>query len=78
MIYSKVIVQKDGRGPLSNARVCLSIDGILTGGVTATVRTNNNGVATIPHSASGTAKIIVDGTIVDKMQVPGEHLVFIR
>jgi len=63
MYYSKVIVQYKDGGKARGVRVALSINGILSGGVTENVYTDRNGIAIIPHESRGTAKVMVKGRI---------------
>lgn len=77
MPTTRVTVQYSSGTPAKGQKVVLSISGILTGGVTPAVYTNDRGVAIIDHSATGEAKIIVNGTTKRSERVPCDTVVFI-
>lgn len=74
---SKIHVQyQDGSKP-KGAKVVLSFSGLMSGGVTRDVYTDSNGTAIVEHPSKGTAKVIVNGREVGKIQAPDETVVFI-
>lgn len=75
--YTKVHVHYKDGSIAKKVKVSLSINEILSGGVTSFFFTDNNGVAIIGHNSRGTAKVIVNGTVKGKIHVPGETVVFI-
>lgn len=77
MYYTKVIVQYNTGSKAQGVKVALSINGIMSGGVTQNVYTDRHGVAIISHESRGSAKIMVKGTTRATAQVPCETVVFI-
>lgn len=69
MPITTIEVYRNG-SPASGIKVMLSF---VTSGVSPSVRTNGQGIATIAHSASGTATIFVDGRDKGKMRAPGRQ-----
>jgi hypothetical protein len=59
-----------GNAPAQGVTVMLSF---LTGGVSATERTGRDGTATISHSATGNAKVIIDGRTMGTIRTPGRE-----
>lgn len=74
--YTKIHVQHRDGSIAKNTKVSLSISGGLSGGV-ASGFTDNYGTAIIGHESRGTAKIIVNGSTKDTINVPGETVVFL-
>jgi len=77
MYYTKVIVQYSNGTKAQGVKVALSINGILSGGVTRNVYSDRFGVAIISHESRGSAKVMVNGTTRLNVQVPCETVVFI-
>jgi hypothetical protein len=77
MSESVVVVQRNGGGYVTGARVTLGFSGILSGGNTDTVYTDSNGEASISHSNTGKATVYVNGKNMGTMKTSGRKLVFI-
>ncbi len=71
---TSVIKVYDGRlNRMANrAKLVLSIDGILSGGMTKEVYTNDQGIAYVQHSSTGMSTVFINGREVGRMRVPGE------
>lgn len=68
MPVSTVHVTQNGSSAPAGVKVMLSFS---TGGVSETARTDSGGRATVSHTASGTAKVFIDGRHRDTMRAPG-------
>lgn len=68
MPVSTIHVTQNGSTAPAGVKVMLSFAG---GGVSETARTDSSGRATVSHTASGTAKVFVDGRQRDTMHAPG-------
>jgi hypothetical protein len=77
MHYSKIIVQHRSGAKAKRVRVALSIQGIISGGQSESVLTDDYGVALVPHQGKGRAKILVKNISRGEMVCPGETVVFI-
>jgi len=79
-LFSEVIVYSNGR-PASGRRVSLEfVGGFLPGGFSKSEHTNRDGVARIAHTASGSARVYVDGNFSDHRTTgtaPGRFIVYL-
>jgi len=71
----KVISSSSGK-PYQGARVAVSFDGFITGGVTNDVRTDSNGEAHFDHDPRS-GKIFVDGKKVFEGWIEGRVVVYV-
>lgn len=67
MPTTTIIVQHASGAPAVGAKVVLSFD---FGGVTRPVLTGRSGEAVIDHSATGTAKVIINGSTRGTIRTP--------
>ena len=67
MPTTTIIVQHASGAPAVGVKVVLSFD---YGGVTKPVRTNRSGEAVIDHKATGSAKVIINGSNRGRIRTP--------
>lgn len=78
MPASTIYVYYSDGSPVSNTRVVLGFDGILSGGMTREAYTDRQGCVTIEHSSTGTATVYVSGKNCGSFRAPGRTTVTYR
>jgi len=63
--------------PAANIKVQLEFTGISNLGFTRACYTNNNGIAYVQHSSSGTANVYLNGRKVGTVSTPGSGVYYL-